>query len=522
MLLSLLSTNVKGQDAFDLEIAKLKKKYPVPKLTKAKMYADFDTLISIMERCNPQYLVRKKVTSYDMVTEMKAQRIQIENCNNTLEYINLLHKMLFLTLDEHCSMARDVWWYSYSLYKNEIKVNNIKNKDFGFNFHYQDYIYSDSIYPREFHFIYTQGKYILRYNTTLWANSDSIILAAGTEIITFNNQPANIYFNSIRSRGSQWDFNKKTYYNSTYYVTNPQNSIGIKSDNKVEEFLFTDFMQEEQESNDEFLFHWFAKDSVLYFRIPVMQMIDIQSLIQMKETFPDFTIPEWKLNFEKNVLSLRSQPIKSVIIDIRGNSGGNDRTWKELLLGLILKNPIEYPFCLIMNDDNDAILRYPPEIDKKIKYDFINSSHQFRVFEEEIDTIKPSYNNLGYEGTIYLLVDEDIYSSALAFASLNTKTNRIKTIGMPIGKLGGQGANASVFVLPHSRFMFTLDLFLDASSVLKTEEFYHDHINYPITPSIEYYKYWYDSARPYTIDEKNMYKHDEVFIKALEIIKKNQ
>ena len=90
---------------------------------------------------------------------------------------------------------------------------------------------------------------------------------------------------------------------------------------------------------------------------------------------------------------------------------------------------------------------------------------------------------------------------------------------MPTGKIGGQGVAASAFVLPHSRFIFTLDLFLDASTVSKAEDFYHDHINYPIIPSIEYYKYWYDPNRPYEIDEKAMYKYDEVFIKAIEIIK---
>ena len=48
--------NIKGQDGFDLEIINLKKLYIVPKLSKAQMYADFDTLISIIKRCNPQYL----------------------------------------------------------------------------------------------------------------------------------------------------------------------------------------------------------------------------------------------------------------------------------------------------------------------------------------------------------------------------------------------------------------------------------------------------------------------------------
>jgi hypothetical protein len=304
-------------------------------------------------------------------------------------------------------------------------------------------------------------------------------------------------------------------------VYGKKNSIGFYRDSIYYDFQFGDFFQEEIEwnsSSDEFLIHWFEKDSILYFRIPTMQTINIQELMKMKEYFPEFTIPEWKLNFEKNVLSYSSKPIKSVIIDIRGNEGGNDLAWKEFLLGLIIGTPIEYPFCLITCDDNDVFLRYPPETNKKIAFDFA-PSHQFCVFEEEVDTLKPFINNLGYEGTIYLLVDEECYSSALAFSSLNTKTERIKTVGMPTGKIGGQGVAASAFLLPHSKLIFTLHLFLDASGVMKAKDFYHNHVSYLIIPSIEYYKYWYNPERSNIIDVKTMYERDEVFIKALEIIK---
>jgi len=513
-------TKINGQNDFDLIIRNLKKQSVVPKLSKTQMYADFDTLISIIKRCNPQYLVRKEVTGYNMITAMNAQRGFIEKCHNTNKFIKLLVNILHLTLDEHCGIGyHDVWGYK-DIYANEIKVNNITDKEFGINFHYRDDVFWH-FYPEIF-FIYAHGKYFLQNKVVFFRKSDSMVLPLGTEIISYNNQPINIYLDSIKTRGSRWDFDKKNYYNNTLIVNNKKNSIGYYKGNILEEFQFTDFTQEEVEWNSstaEYRLHWFDKDSVLYFRIPTMQTIDIPELMKMKEYFPEFTIPEWKLYFEKNVLSYATKPIKSIIIDIRGNEGGNDLAWKELLLGLIIKTPIKYPFCLVTCNDNDVFLRYPPETNKKVAFDFLNTSYQFCVFEEEIDTIKPSINNLGYDGIIYLLVDEDCYSSALGFASLNTKTERIKTVGMPTGKIGGQGVAASAFMLPHSKFIFTLHLFLDASCVTKTEDFYHDQVTYPVTPSIEYYKYWYDPKRPYTIDEKAMYERDEVFIKVLEVIK---
>jgi hypothetical protein len=262
--------------------------------------------------------------------------------------------------------------------------------------------------------------------------------------------------------------------------------------------------------------------------MPVMQTIDIQKYIKFQEMFPEenITIPEWKLNFENNVLKYCSFPVKSIIIDIRGNEGGSDLAWRQLL-GMIYKTTLEYPFCLLTSTANEAVERLQPteerlipkeEYQKRI-FEYIDAHYPFRVLEEGSDSIKNNQQNLGYEGTIYLLIDEDIYSSAGALTSLCSKTDKIKTVGMPTGKILGQGATPSVFVLPHSRLIFTLDLTLDASTVSKAEDFYHDHIDYPVTPSIDYYKYWYDPARPYAIDEKAMYEYDEVFLKAIEIIK---
>ena len=401
-----------------------------------------------------------------------------------------------------------------------IKINNITDKEFGINFHYHDMIFDNDI--SELYLIYFhQGKYLLKNKTVFYNKSDSLELSTGTEIFSFNNQPLSVFLSSIRTLGSRWDYENKVYYNTYLEVVNSKNCIGYYKNSEYQEFKFSYFVQEEMEDYYEFLLHWFEKDSILYFRIPVMRTVDIQRYEKLIERFPDanISIPEWELHFEENVLSYANHPIKSVIMDIRGNPGGNDLAWKEQLLGLIIKNPIEYPFYLVGCNDDDVFLRYPPETNKKVTFGFIDSSYQFRVFAEQIDTIKPSIRNIGYDGTIYLLVDADCYSSALGFASLNTKTEKVKTIGMPIGKIGGQGATPSVFILPFSKFMFSLELFSDASCVSKAEDFYHDQLNYRVTPSIEYYKYWYDTARPYQIDEKAMYEHDEVFLKALKIIK---
>ena len=522
-LLFVSCRNYIGSDAVNQRINDLKEKYPVPNLTKSEMYADFDTLVSIMERCNPQYLVRKKVTGYDLVAEIKAQREQIENCENTLDFIRLMKKSLFLALDEHCFIGKHVWFYKNNRYKENIKINKIKNRDFGINFHYIHDVFH--IYPPKIDLIYIQGRYFLKNKTTFFYDTDSIVLHTGTEILNFNSQPILFYLDSIKSLGTRWDFNKKIYYNSLLWIENPPNIISFKIEDTIKEYSFTSLSSVEDDemkrlTETKFQSKWFDKDSVIIINIP--QMIYSQS---------------WLEQLKSELMLYKDKPVQSVIIDIRGNPGGSNAAWLSVL-DMLLESPLTYTPRLAATTDNDVIKRIrhklPKEGRKKLNkdkeiiyFDFIDPHNPFCLVETYTQTTKhpDSLNaqNLGYKGTIYLLVDEDIYSSSGAFTALRNSTDiKIKTIGMPTGKLLGSGIEPNVFILPNSRLMFTLQLTLDPVGVSKAEDFYHDHVDFPITPSIDYYKYWYDPDRPYIIDEKSMYEHDEVFIKALEIIKNNQ
>jgi C-terminal processing protease CtpA/Prc len=220
--------------------------------------------------------------------------------------------------------------------------------------------------------------------------------------------------------------------------------------------------------------------------------------------------------FYNNILKHKSKAIKAIVIDIRDNMGGNDQCW-ESLLGHIFSDTLLYHHCLLMNDHEPVRKRYQMTSEYK-DYGFAT----YRVLEEEMASFAPQPVNLGYTGTIYVLRNENIFSSANAFASFATKTDKIKTIGTPTGCIGGRGTTPNIFLLPHSRFCFLLELALDASYVTTAEEFYHDYINYPINPSMNYYN-WYNNLNiSKKVKINNRYKYDEFFLKAVEIIKDNK
>jgi len=262
-----------GSEAINNRIKELREKYPPPNLTKSQLYEDFDTLVSIMERCNPQYLVRKKVTGYDLVAEIKAQRKLIEECENTLDFIRLLKNCLVLSLDGHCFIGNNVWFFKHSFYKNNIKINGIKNSDFGINFHYiHDVFY---VYPPKIDLIYIQGNYFLKNKTTFFNDLDSIVLLPCTEILYFNAQPILTYQDSAKTMGTRWDFNIKVHSNSELWLPDNQNSIGFKMNDKVTEYTFTSLSAIEDDvmkriREKKFQAKYFEKDSAIYITVPLM------------------------------------------------------------------------------------------------------------------------------------------------------------------------------------------------------------------------------------------------------------
>jgi hypothetical protein len=275
----------------------------------------------------------------------------------------------------------------------------------------------------------------------------------------------------------------------------------------VIDYCFTRFSQKEPEWDpialSKFSDIWLDKDSILYINIPLM----VYSVELIKE-------------FQKELMKYKNKTIKAVIIDIRGNIGGNDLTWIKVLEN-ILDITMKYSYCLISNESEDVKKILGTKKQKKIiSFECLDTLHSYLIYEQKNHTIKKSRKSLNYDGIIYLLVDADVYSSARGLSSLSTKTDRIKTMGIPTGMLQGQGLVDHAFVLPNSRFIFTLDLLMDAVNITIAEDFYFDKIAYLLKPDIKYYTYWYNrefSSKNYF---EELYYQDEVFRIALNIIRK--
>jgi C-terminal processing protease CtpA/Prc len=167
---------------------------------------------------------------------------------------------------------------------------------------------------------------------------------------------------------------------------------------------------------------------------------------------------------------------KALIIDIRGNGGGDSRYWLENIVPILLNKPLNdtqyvafrggsfteqfirnrfgvgYQNLPKISDiDNGVLKNLPPELKKDFKYYVTNS-----MAYEPI-------NSIGFNGKIYLLVDSRVFSSAEAFAVFAKSTGFATLIGEKTGG-DGIGFDPAVCTLPNSGYVFRFPLEMGLTS----------------------------------------------------------
>lgn len=157
---------------------------------------------------------------------------------------------------------------------------------------------------------------------------------------------------------------------------------------------------------------------------------------------------------------------KALVIDIRGNSGGNMEYWQKFLLPKLLKSQKEVSNHLFFKQSQRAKLILADEslnIEKvsnvdlsAIKLEHAEDLKKFDYYIRNTIVVNPdeSDKNNAYEGKIFLLVDKNVFSAAEGFASFMKNSKSATLVGQDTG---GDGITLGVIndVMPNSGFVFT-------------------------------------------------------------------
>lgn len=146
---------------------------------------------------------------------------------------------------------------------------------------------------------------------------------------------------------------------------------------------------------------------------------------------------------------------ETLIIDIRGNHGGDSSYWSKYLLPKILKKPTEtrvYTFCK-SGPLFENITSSMSSVENLNNFNFPDNTKNylknFQFYSNMTSVVNLSKDNINFKGNIYLLVDKVVYSSAEKLASFCKETKCATLIGQKTGG-DGIGTDPFIFDLPNS------------------------------------------------------------------------
>lgn len=209
----------------------------------------------------------------------------------------------------------------------------------------------------------------------------------------------------------------------------------IKSDDEVNKTYSKNLMTEN-----------IIKDKLAYIRI--------SSLIGMEYINQDRDIVINYLN------EIKDYPF--LIIDIRGNGGGDSRYWAYFLLPNIIDKKYETKnYLLIKSGELNKKIFEQFNFNKDVKtfLDKSSFSRDVKDILKDFDgylafdsIIEPSEDSIHYKGKIYLLVDNGVYSSAEMLASFCKETKLATLVGSRTAG-DGIGFDPMQVALPNTAFV---------------------------------------------------------------------
>jgi C-terminal processing protease CtpA/Prc len=161
---------------------------------------------------------------------------------------------------------------------------------------------------------------------------------------------------------------------------------------------------------------------------------------------PEMMNGQW---YTEQIASNYKPDITKIIIDIRGNRGGGDDAWIQVLSSIIAQ-PISIETNISMNN-NEAIKKLLPLLKQK-------ESQIISSF-----TILPDKGSVKFGGNIYILQDADTYSAASSLASIAFQHKNIVSVGYPLSHIGGRGLGTLIFRLNNSGIIFRMSFTVDLS-----------------------------------------------------------
>lgn len=152
----------------------------------------------------------------------------------------------------------------------------------------------------------------------------------------------------------------------------------------------------------------------------------------------------------------KSYNYKNLIIDIQGNDGGSTEYWQQNIVPHLINDTINYPLVYAFKNSNRLKKFKPNYFKNTITYQDINLPYMPKelrcgnyLFRRDSVTITPFLSSKKYIGNLYLLVDNEVFSSSEALAYFFKSSNFGTVAGIRTNG-DGVGTDPLILTLPNS------------------------------------------------------------------------
>ena len=408
-------------------------------LTKAQMLDDMNFLQShVNEYCAFVPLLEKR-TGVSVNAEFDQLKKTITGPEPIDKFIETVREGLNFLNDWHSGIANKqeiIGLTNKSYYLSPI--SNVTLADTLHADYYQSLI-TDSIYSKikcGFRIEYMDGRY---YNVQSFTYND-ISIQSGEEIRAIDGIPINRFVNKYRSQMlfPFWDPIHKQWYDGAFMFALPpmgMQKFTLIIGNKTINFDCAKPVENLQQGHSQSYY-------------PKITLLNSHTLYIF---MPSMMNSSWYI---QELFRVYTPSVNKIIIDIRGNGGGSDGVWQDLLKKIIDK-PLKFRYCVGMK--HNALLEKAVSSFGKIRVTGNNA-----VLTDSV-TILPDSNSVHFKGRIYILQNQYTYSAAAALSSVAMQENNMILIGERSALISGYSFPAILFKLPKSGIVFNLAFAYDMS-----------------------------------------------------------
>jgi hypothetical protein len=488
-------------------------KIEIPVLSKSEMYADFDTLAYLIKNIYPHYYVKSQLCATNYDEELAELRSQISSVQQMDDFIWILHKAMKLFCDEHFGIPSRQLLSTY--YKLETISHDIKFSPENIICTRKYFLLThDSLHVKAnlgMKFKYVDGKYYtmraFKYNGQIYPEGILLKYIDGMSVDTF----VNYFYTGML--GSEYDYKHKKYFSeylsvSPDFINKKTRFLVFEDDNRniLQDTFHTDVLlleglskkiQKQDDNPTVFTIH----DSILYVRMPNMFGNE------------DFYIQEIKKLYNENY-------IKKIVIDIRGNPGGSDLVWMNVLSHIISDTIQQHVAIYAQNTDKrvrDYLIRRNKDRNRpdsiQTEYLPLLNSELIQIYKDE-EEIFPHENSIRFNGKIVIIQDENTYSAAGSLVTIAKGKDNIITTGYSMTNIGGRGLTPLLFQLMHTNMLIVVPFVIDYSGVNQMSDFFKGVPEIECVQSISAILRNYYSTNPYQLESL---LQDECFLQAISL-----